>query len=215
MGQYFYVVNIDKRERLCPFDFDCGMKLMEWSYNDNKVVKAMMNLLGSRWAGDRVYVVGDYAEADRPEEPCYNALREVLEELDTNSLYRWAGDNCVRLLPGKVTEGQKVDATSCKYRYLVNHATRQYVDLSKCPMDDRLSHFRPTSIAPISLLLAMGNERGFGDYHKEHPGFEYVGSWCDTIRSVTVSRRLPQVALNVGGQSYTEFAPGFTEKESA
>ena len=69
MGQYYKVVNIDKKEFIEPWDYDCGSKLLEWGYitSDGKAngfAGALNKLMCGRWKGDRVYVVGDYAEPD-------------------------------------------------------------------------------------------------------------------------------------------------------
>ena len=69
MGQYYKVINVDKKEFIHPHKFGCGLKLMEWCYIDDKgesnaFVSAMVYLLNNRWKGDRVYVVGDYADSE-------------------------------------------------------------------------------------------------------------------------------------------------------
>ena len=78
MGQYFIVVNLDKKEYLKPHDFPmCGAKLGEFS-SDYDFCLALNSLLAQgfgpdgwerkgetlgRWAGDRIVVVGDYDES--------------------------------------------------------------------------------------------------------------------------------------------------------
>ena len=73
MGQYFYVVNEDKREYLHPHVFGDGMKLGElrgtlralaWLLADNDDVPRPHRELGS-WKGDRITVAGDYGPTDR------------------------------------------------------------------------------------------------------------------------------------------------------
>lgn len=79
MGQYFYIVNLDKCEYLDPLNLRAGMKLWEICAN------SCLNVLGfllrqssetgggdirkeytnaGRWANDRIVVVGDYDESD-------------------------------------------------------------------------------------------------------------------------------------------------------
>jgi hypothetical protein len=86
MGQYYEIVNIDKREYLDPHTMGCGAKLMEWSYNRTEISLALMNLLADRWKGDRVYVVGDYAECDDKKEVWYNTLLGIEKELGFDDL---------------------------------------------------------------------------------------------------------------------------------
>ena len=54
MGQYFYVVNLDKREYLHPHHMGCGLKFSSGESGPPDVF--------GRWEGDRVVIVGDYAD---------------------------------------------------------------------------------------------------------------------------------------------------------
>lgn len=77
MGQYYYVVNMDKKQYLHPRKFHEGLKATEFGY-DRRTISALHALLtksdgggggdyqddptgviGS-WAGDRIWIVGDY-----------------------------------------------------------------------------------------------------------------------------------------------------------
>ena len=84
MGQYYLIANVDKKESLNTHSLDNGAKLMEWSYQGNRMVNALFNLLQTDWQGDRVYVVGDYADSEELNEedinwlPTYNAVAEEL-----------------------------------------------------------------------------------------------------------------------------------------
>jgi len=81
MGQYYYLVNLDKKEYVSPWDIEGVGKLREWA--TKKHVAAIPLLLGystswgggdpdwddeeikevaGRWAGDRVAMIGDYYE---------------------------------------------------------------------------------------------------------------------------------------------------------
>jgi len=85
MGQYHCIVNLDKHEFLNPWDMGEGAKLMEWGYGSGTMLTALAILLAvsngrgggdyhadeqdpslgewvGRWGGDRIAVVGDYAE---------------------------------------------------------------------------------------------------------------------------------------------------------
>jgi hypothetical protein len=73
MGEYFKVVNITKRQFLCPHSFGDGAKLLEFG-SGGGTMQALTVLLSTRpfdhdgenlagsWAGDRVVIVGDYAD---------------------------------------------------------------------------------------------------------------------------------------------------------
>ena len=77
MGQYYKVINIDKKEYMRP---NCGLKLMEWSYNRNPLILNLMKKLANEWKGDRVFVVGDYAVAHDIELDSYD--RKTLENIE-------------------------------------------------------------------------------------------------------------------------------------
>lgn len=75
MGQYFKIVNLDKKEYLAPHDFGEGAKLLEcWESITTNLILLLVQgfdpedgwerdaFLG-RWAGDRITVIGDYDES--------------------------------------------------------------------------------------------------------------------------------------------------------
>jgi len=90
MGQYWVVVNLDKKEFVHPHKLGTGMKLWEQVANHPGTGTALLILTAAmpeprgggdlalnersekvigRWAGDRVAIVGDYAEdSDLPVE---------------------------------------------------------------------------------------------------------------------------------------------------
>jgi len=78
MGQYYLIVNIDKKEYIEP-DL---LKLMETSYIGNPYPETVVDLLSKKWKNDRVMWCGDYAE----NEPYFKDIletynREELEDL--------------------------------------------------------------------------------------------------------------------------------------
>jgi hypothetical protein len=78
MGQYHYVVNLDKHEYVHPHKLGCGLKLWEQLANSPSTGTALIVLLASAsngegcgditkgptiigaWRGDRITMVGDY-----------------------------------------------------------------------------------------------------------------------------------------------------------
>lgn len=80
MGQYFKVVNLDKRQYLHPHKFHDGLKLMEFGSSSDGTMCALAILLADSngrgggdcrsdnpligsWAGDHIVITGDYADA--------------------------------------------------------------------------------------------------------------------------------------------------------
>ena len=45
MGQYFLVVNTDKKEYLMPHDFGSGLKFMEFTVDEGGVMHGLAHLL--------------------------------------------------------------------------------------------------------------------------------------------------------------------------
>jgi len=81
MGQYHFVLNLDKKEYLHPHRLGDGLKLMEFGNSGGGTMTALGLLLAGcainepadlatqsihlgSWAGDRLAIIGDYAEAD-------------------------------------------------------------------------------------------------------------------------------------------------------
>ena len=227
MGQYYIIANMDRKEYLIPFDYGNGLKLMEWSYNKNHTILALENLLSSVWKGDRICVIGDYADLTDTTECWANTLESLLEEFGTENLYGYVSEHFSRVLPAEElrprpyassVEGSPISEIEAAvvdngFRYLYNHTTRQVVDLEMSNIewgwyDKENGKGSVAKIAPLSLLLAMGNGRGGGDYRGRNA--ELVGSWCASSANIEVSRKqLPWCA------EYEDFHPDFTELKEA
>ena len=59
MGEYYNWVNVDKREYICPNDFDYGNKLHESAWPGNALLCALRELLSGEWAGNHILFIGD------------------------------------------------------------------------------------------------------------------------------------------------------------
>ncbi|HZK52999.1 MAG TPA: hypothetical protein VFC84_02165 [Desulfosporosinus sp.] len=141
MGQYYRVVNIDKREYLSPSDYHNLLKLMEHSYARNEFVDAVVNLLAKEWKGDRIVWAGDYGD-----EGLFTPLGYE------GNLYNYAQETFAKI------ENANIQSTE-KYSYICNEDTKIFVELKGLPKndDDYVIH-------PLPLLTASGNGRGGGDY---------------------------------------------------
>jgi hypothetical protein len=78
MGQYHFPVNLDKKQYLNAHDFGDGLKLHEFGCSADGTLTALTYLLApcagrgggdwepgklaGSWAGDRIAIIGDYAE---------------------------------------------------------------------------------------------------------------------------------------------------------
>ena len=64
MGQYYDWVNPDKKEYLCPGDYDLGNKRYESCLKDSEILLSLKDLLYNEWRGDHIFWVGDYYVPD-------------------------------------------------------------------------------------------------------------------------------------------------------
>lgn len=153
MGQYY--MPIIKRgnvlRRAYSHDFDNGLKLMEHSYVGNNFVNVVANEIIDNPA--QLYWVGDYAEESDFSSPAM-----------FKRIYGYAWE---RTRDNKTTvenPNEKFDWS--KDWYFINQTKKEYMEMPK--EGDWI-------YTPISLLTAIGNGRGGGDYREEN---SMVGYWA-------------------------------------
>ncbi len=59
MGEYYSWVNVDKKELICPGDFNFGNKSHESLVRGNEFLNALRELLSREWVGDHIVFIGD------------------------------------------------------------------------------------------------------------------------------------------------------------
>jgi hypothetical protein len=179
MGQYYHQIAKTKNGKLYfrtqieefhkTNNFDCynGLKLMEHSWWKNQFCKRFASMLVDN--PTRVAWVGDYAE-DEECKPFGFTVDEVHGREDEDYTYP-----------------SPTDFSMDSVKYLVNNTKKIYIDLAeykeKSTFDDGWCPF------PISLLTAIGNGRGGGDYHDCYPNFNIVGSWA--YDEIYLTNKLP------------------------
>ena len=211
MGQYYSAINVDKKEVIHPHDYRCGAKLMEFSYlgsdgTTNDFLATLSTLIMGDWNGDRVYIVGDYADFEK-----YNDIDDLwlptLHELKNEFEFGFEDREGDEVTLHRFAENWKipdVDITDFRtLKFLCNSETKEYIDLTELPVQWENENGTTTAIHPLPLLIAMGNERGGGDYHEEHIGFEFVGRWVKHTKGIFFADEAPD--------DYTEFKPNFRE----
>ena len=193
-GRYYALVNVDKGEYLGCYLLD----MCTLADSRNNCLRALHNLLAGRWKGDRVYAVAHDArsgwELPGNEELCADMAQNGFKDLCGYTVYCYTD-----ALDG----GKGCDFSDQGLRYVYNHAHKVFIDLEHCPRDGG------KAAMPLPLLLAIGNRGDVeGDYPAGGNGFEHVGAWCATARSIELSREpLP-------GVDYVEFQPGFLPPDS-
>ena len=198
MGQYYRIVNLDKRETLDPFKFGNGMKLIESCYVGNAYVDAITYLMTNDWHGDTVLFCGDYAWDSRGSAD--KTLRELAEEDPYQAAGAFAdrsgdfastrGNKVLReLAPGRwgevPVEGTfRIDAGH--YRYVVDETLGVYYDREKAPVA-WVGWWKGepviTRTDPLTIFMAVGNGLGCGDYGDDRPNALQAGSWAGHVVS--------------------------------
>lgn len=212
MGQYYMVVNIDKKEYMKA---DGGVKLMEWSYNRNPLILNLLKKLANEWKGNRVFVVGDYAlSKDRihqegssiEKDYDYELLEKIEKELDIYNekndgynitLYEFASRNFKELKLEKLEDEE--------YRFIYNHNKKEFIDLEHCPLawlyKDKKEYYQ-VKISSISLVLALGNGMGGGDFWGNNDNM--IGKYINDVEKLEITKESLEV-------DYLEFRPEFYE----
>lgn len=153
MGQYYIPVikRGNKLRRVYSHDFDNGLKLLEHSYINNNFVNVIANNLIDNPA--QLYWCGDYAdEGDFVSPSIFNRIYG----------YAWMQKRKDRTTLEDINE----DFDWNKDWYYINLTKRVYIKVPK-PGDWIYS--------PISLLTAIGNGRGGGDYWGDN---QMIGAWA-------------------------------------
>lgn len=204
MGQYYAIINVDKKESLTGDGF---WKLKEWCYEGNARINALEALLDAktgRWRGDHIYIVGDYADEMKTD----NEKDELYFQIPIK-----AYDQSMKLIRSKYQIDSK-DYTLQEFdnkcesinpnhfkgrRYIYNVTEEMMIDTEALPINDAWLYpkedksdfeVNALSYSPLGLLLAIGNGLGLGDYDD---GNLLVGSWSlDSTSIVTSNKPIPK-----------------------
>lgn len=218
MGQYFTFINIDKK----LFADDSGHKLTEECWLGNSLTEAIKLKIRNEWKGDRVVLLGDYADGDSysrhssSHAEFLEALKndEQVNCLTSERLYYWVRNQSSGFKPA-FTSGDR-DANLNRCRYLYNTARKEYVDSFKVfpsyvNICDNQIYFE--KLDAYSLLVAMGNGEGGGDYFG--PSDDMVGLWATTSDCVIISDKAPNKSGIDGVDTFLELTPLFCEAGDA
>lgn len=151
-----------------------GMKLLEHSYIGNNYVNGVLEKIEDNPSS--VAWVGDYADEDTDFTETYTAD-------DYKTAWKYAKDSPFKRIPEVHTDG-----------YIVNHSKEQFLDLDKYIAMNKENDW---CLHPLTLLTAIGNGRGGGDYRGYNSNL--VGMWATDI--IEYTREKPY--------GYTEFIPLF------
>lgn len=188
MGQYYKPIILNEFDEIVvaleSWDYDSGAKLMEHSWMLNPFVNRFEHLISpdGNYHKSKVVWAGDYADIE-PGVLIY--CDHEKKEVETNLFHLIDDSKFLNNLP-------EVDCT--KYRYVVNHTKKEFVDKTKVRNEDGWR------IHPLPLLTCEGNGKGGGDYHIptykrklrngsvidcDYPNHKKViGSWARDVISV-------------------------------
>jgi hypothetical protein len=178
MGQYYHIgfkngenvfVNCRKVEN-CDYQM---AKLMEHSYINNELMDAVAKFIHKN--PTKLLWCGDYAKDAEVQERTGGCLR--YDDLWGDAPLRDGVREFVFQKCGNLLRGGDFKYAG---RFLVNHDKRQFVSFDRVMKENPVHWSNHLVVNPISILTALGNGRGGGDYDGEN--MDLVGSWAwDTI----------------------------------
>lgn len=174
------------------FDYYNGLKLMEHSYYRSPAMVATGHEIYKNPM--KVYWIGDYADDyienhERYHESLPNYCLTLEKAMD---IYEktWKDDN-----KKEIDYAETFDVEFEKYKdffedkFLINHTKDEYIDLSK------YKGFSYTCrVHPLSLLTAIGNGLGGGDYYGKNENL--IGYWAGDIISLEDSDSFKNIKEN-------------------
>ena len=194
MGQYYKTVIVRENKSddkdILSVDNDCefrcswvGLKLMEHSYLHNIWIETIAFFIYKQRV--RMAHVGDYAYEYPQYELAYNN-HVKRENVDTSQCFNDNGDRIY---------------FDYKDKYLVNWDKAIYINFNEYMKLSKASWAEDVVVCPFTLLTALGNGRGGGDYWENNPNFNQIGTWAWDLISIEDS--VPE--------NCTEFPIYFTE----
>lgn len=170
MGQYYMPVIQEKEKlyRVYSHDFGNGLKLMEHSYIGNSFVNVVCNYIVDNAV--KLWWCGDYAEeSDFENEKEFKRIYE--------KAWKHKSEDKETDLPEKNT-----DFDWSNQWYFVNLTKKEFVKMPKQKEEEYNWTYNC-----VSLLTAVGNGRGGGDYHKEDM-LSVVGYWAGDVVYLTLKK---------------------------
>lgn len=142
MGQYYLIVNLDKKQFLHPHRCGDGLKLLEFGCSANGTLTALAVLLADgnnrgggdlrshhpvigSWAGDRIVVTGDYADEGKftsdPARNLFCVAKDEYQDLSRQALRAMADDSYLaeEMKKSTIWEG---DRSQTAYDYALSGA---------------------------------------------------------------------------------------------
>lgn len=198
MGQYHVITNLTKRAGYVPRSLGNGIKLMEFGADGFGAMGALVHLLNASWGGDRIAIVGDYAEAGdlsaEATEEAGTSADKIFGFINNSSGTGWrnVGWLARKVSPGRFTDEKFGGFTAHRFypqprwesepRVIINTDRQEVLTPSGFGDDERIGVYtvgggRGGILSALAVVLAVANKggaRGGGDLHNSLP---VVGSW--------------------------------------
>lgn len=170
MGQYYKPAFVDEMgvnvdAWAYSHDYDNGLKLMEHSYLNNRLVNRIEHELYG--VTKRVVWAGDYADPIGPDGPLYNRCED-----DT----KLPLINCER---------------DEKYRYLINWDKKEYVDLDKVPEDSDGWKIHPLPLLTCEGNGRGGGDYRGSNTHVGRWSRDHISIECNALHLATLAEIQP------------------------
>lgn len=187
MGQYYCATTIDKEGNLTVYtlqptifrktknyDYYNGIKLMEHSWAGNSFTDFFSKLIYKNplaicWVGDYSLDAKEQAYEKNPD------FRVPSEQYKDFYKAVWGDDSYPNHVDFKLGKRH----FNYRSKYLVNHTKKCYFSMT--PFAHKKNEW---TIYPVSLLCAIGNGLGGGDYSHKYSDYDLVGTWALDIISI-------------------------------
>lgn len=123
---------------------------------------ALLNLCSDRWMSNQVILLGDYADEAEEGSVVFDMVKRI------RSQYHY--DGSMQDFPDEF-QTIDFDRSDSGYRYVYNHAAKQYIDYHRILNSD----YTP-KIYPLVLLPAVGNRKHFHVFVKHC--LCLIAVWC-------------------------------------
>ncbi|MFH7835834.1 MAG: hypothetical protein QXL51_04480 [Candidatus Aenigmatarchaeota archaeon] len=168
MGQYFNLVNLDKKEYVTPWDINGGAKLWKWMTNLDEC-GIIFALILNRWSNDRITLVGDYDESK-----LYDKISDKKEKYKNIS-------SIAQSLFKKVFDTKTQSAKTQNKYWLINTDTNEYVT----------GTIKQLSIC-LPFLIRQSSQSGGGDIHED-----YKSAGLFSQHRLQIAEKQPEKGKNI------------------
>lgn len=172
MGEYYNWINVDKREYICPADFDYGNKFHESIHKDSIPLCALHTLLNDEWKGDHVLWFGDECSV-------FNShSSNIIRTLYAQSVeFGYPGDafdmicETYKNVSGLFKEAEEKTnpfeglfvKRGRRYKYTINHTKKVYYSLDETAVLYP-DHTRSDFLDPLPILMGYGRVTDPGEW---------------------------------------------------